>query len=695
MKKVKILTVFFIIITLFGACRKADVSPEKIESTSLETVTNRVSIEQAKAIFYHREVEDEVLDKNSSFLFTKDTDCFGIQPIWELAREVETLNDKGLTIVPIKMPKDLVAHGRGAQLIFYPDESCTTPVELMFYEGYQYDETRPFEIENSSFKGFVSVFNLCDCSSLVFPVDEGEVLSPVAREFVSTDCQSDKSVEERDFWPGWLTDIFSSGGLDCYDFGSSFWGSLGNFFSGIWNSVSGIFSGSGSGYNGSSWQGSWLGFTYTGFPYYNSSGGIGGGGGGTATINNLFESPFFNGEGQLVIGLLNEIVAEYDLEICTEQLHQTLYSCINNNQGSYIVGPPPPPGEAISLNAYVSILSNISSTMPCLSSVISSYSSDIDMEGSDGSLLCYLESQNTFDIEPIDLLQIMKNKCGTDAECHKNLVDCFNRLDVFQNYYDVVLNQIILQQIYSVSYTTVCSLEQEEFDQEVRDKIFEVYPNAQLLVDFIMTTNEDVYNLNQEMTSAPPWLWPIIQEIAAEMIINIIEKQLKLNLSDDIKDLIKAIGQQDLAAFVVEAIDIVATFHPTVRLLDAIWDTTTAAKKAYSLINKVKGMATSLGNDALDKIWIALNSNGRSVLSDLNISDWPLGIRLNNTTVFTFWDDLTSAFGIESADIIHYTTNGFPAQRFNFSGLNIAMYYASSGFWTITINGNEYKFRFD
>ncbi len=233
MKKTKILTVFFIILTIFIACRKDDVSPEKIENTTLETVTNRVNIEQAKAIFYHREVEEEVLDKNSSFLFTKDTECFGIQPIWELAREVETSNDKGLTIVPIKMPEDLVAHGRGAQLIFYPDESCTTPVELVFYEGYQYDETRPFEIENTHFKGFVSVFNLCNCTSLVFPVNEGEILAPEAREFSSEECHSGNAVEERNFWPGWLAGIFNSGGPDCPTFGPSFWDRLGNFFSGI------------------------------------------------------------------------------------------------------------------------------------------------------------------------------------------------------------------------------------------------------------------------------------------------------------------------------------------------------------------------------------------------------------------------------------------------------------------------------
>jgi hypothetical protein len=54
-----------------------------------------------------------------------------------------------------------------------------------------------------------------------------------------------------------------------------------------------------------------------------------------------------------------------------------------------------------------------------------------------------------------------------------------------------------------------------------------------------------------------------------------------------------------------------------------------------------------------------------------------------------------NAFGLEPGDVINYITNGQPAKRFQASGVNVAMYYSSSGYWTITINGNAYKFRFD
>jgi len=224
-----------------------------------------------------------------------------------------------------------------------------------------------------------------------------------------------------------------------------------------------------------------------------------------------------------------------------------------------------------------------------------------------------------------------------------------------------------------------------EFNNQLLEQVF----------NNILADNEALRNFSEEFENAPPWLWPIVREIAAEMIISIIEKQLKLNLADDVKDLIRSIGQQDLYGFVKEAIDIVATFHPGVRAVDAIWETSVYAQKAFSLINKVKSMASSLGNEAMEKLWNALNANGRNLLEDLDVSDWPLGIRLKNTSIGEFWDNLVDAFDVSPNDVIDYTSNGHPAKRFQVSGMNFAMYFSSSGYWTITINGNEYKFRFD
>ncbi len=304
------------------------------------------------------------------------------------------------------------------------------------------------------------------------------------------------------------------------------------------------------------------------------------------------------------------------------------------------------PGE-LTLSAYSYGLNTLSAADDCLSGVIAQYqNSSIDMVEGDGMLMCAIGANNSFNISDEGLLVMMKDQCGTESDCMTALADCFSRLEEFQHSYEISLNGAILEAVFSEANPSICQLDDQDFDQEVRNDVFEVYTNEDALFAYLFTVNEDLSNLNEEFSTAPVWLWPILQEIGAEMIIRIIEKQLKLTLADDIKDLIRAIGQQDLASFVKEAINIVAQFHPTVRLLDAIWDTTTLAKKAYSVIGKIKGMATSLGNETLVKIWNAMNARGRSVLDNFDVSGGSFGLRFNNTSIDELWDDLIGSFDV-------------------------------------------------
>ena len=491
------LFIFFSLLLISG-CKKEPTIIEGKLTTNVEANTeisedNKVTIEEAKRIFYNQDVDESLIQKYNAFTGGDNSTCMGVQPIWNLAREPQTLSEKGLTIVPIKMPKDVAAHGRGAQLVFYPDSSCDSPIELVFYEGFEYDETRPFHIENSSFKGFVSVVNFCDCSFFVFPIEDGELLAPIEPSFEFDSCAEDNA-EERDMWPEWLAGLFNGGGPNCPKWGPGFWKSLGNFFGTVWDGISSMFSGGGSGNgsnSGSDTSNSWSDFSYTGFPYYNGTdGNISGGGGNSSTsVDNLFEGPFFNGEGQIVIDALNELIAVHDLAICTEQLHQTIYSCVNQNQTDYNTGPPPPPGENISLNAYISAISSMSTSASCLANVISSYSSDVDMEEADGSMLCYIQNNNNFEIADIDLLQLMKDECGTEAECNNELADCFNRLDVFQQEYGITINEEILLLMESNGFD-FCGSEDVLFEEQVITYLAETMVDCGTY-DFIWCNNLD------------------------------------------------------------------------------------------------------------------------------------------------------------------------------------------------------------
>jgi hypothetical protein len=222
------------------------------------------------------------------------------------------------------------------------------------------------------------------------------------------------------------------------------------------------------------------------------------------------------------------------------------------------------------------------------------------------------------------------------------------------------------------------------------------FNSEQELFNKLLTDNPELAKLNQSMVTCPPWMWPILRELAIELVIELVKKQAgkAYNVPENFIDALKAIGQGDLLSFLDNAKDIAANFGVPFKIFDAVWDTGEIGYKVNKLYSKFETIASSLGNDVFEKLFGALNARGRNILNSLDVSEWPLGIRLNGTTVGEFWDDLVKSFGIDPSGVINYTSNNLPAKRFSYGGTQFAYYFSSSGYWTITINGNEFKLRF-
>ncbi len=649
MNRFTLLTI--LITTLLLGCQKEypiDESDSKVVHSG-----SHMNIEIAKSIFYQNHLSKS-FDQSSFFAgyLDDDGDCFNFEPLWILANEMQTIENTEIVTVPLAMPNEYILDGRGAQLVFYGNSECTVPAELILYDSKDYDSTRPAPVNNCSFTGAIATYDFCSCTSKVFPIEQGAILAELDGEFDSFEqcSQSDSSSYRND--------------PPCYDFGSNFWENVGSFFSGIWSGIVNIFSSSGSSSSsGSGSSNGWSGFSgYSGFPFYLPSGNNTGtnypSGGSTTNpqINTIFDGMFFNGEGQLVITLLEDLIAESELFICTEDLHTEMYHCLALEHEDFEPCHPPVHGSSnqqsngqLSLDSYIRFLRSTPSVSNCLAAAISQHqTSNTDMVAGDGMLLCFIDENNNFNISNENLLGLFKTHCQQDEVCISKAFGCLGKLEAFQEFYNTSINSAILENTVFANTNDLCSTIDEEFAEGVKSEIFTLYQTEDALFNYILNANVDIASLNTEFATAPSWLWPIVREIGAEMIISIIEKQLKLNLGDDVKDLIRSIGQQDLIGFVKEAIDIVATFHPGVRTIDAIWETTKLGKKAISLIRKFKGMASSLGNEAMEKIWNAMNAmnaNGKSVLENLDVTDWPKGIKFNNTSINEFWDNLVNSFG--------------------------------------------------
>ncbi len=476
MNRFTLLTI--LITTLLLGCQKEypiDESDSKVVHSG-----SHMNIEIAKSIFYQNHLSKS-FDQSSFFAgyLDDDGDCFNFEPLWILANEMQTIENTEIVTVPLAMPNEYILDGRGAQLVFYGNSECTVPAELILYDSKDYDSTRPAPVNNCSFTGAIATYDFCSCTSKVFPIEQGAILAELDGEFDSFEqcSQSDSSSYRND--------------PPCYDFGSNFWENVGSFFSGIWSGIVNIFSSSGSSSSsGSGSSNGWSGFSgYSGFPFYLPSGNNTGtnypSGGSTTNpqINTIFDGMFFNGEGQLVITLLEDLIAENELFICTEDLHTEMYHCLALEHEDFEPCHPPVHGSSnqqnngqLSLDSYIRFLRSTPSVSNCLAAAISQHqTSNTDMVAGDGMLLCFIDENNNFDISDEDLLGLFKTYCQQDETCITNAFKCLGRLEDFQTQYGVSITLSVIENIIFNNTEDVCSADDTDFDNQVFKELADYY----------------------------------------------------------------------------------------------------------------------------------------------------------------------------------------------------------------------------
>ena len=117
----------------------------------------------------------EELSTNEMFARGESGKCYTPEPIWMLAQEIKTKDDIELVTVPLQIPASEVKDGFGAQILFYPNNECEFPVQIVFYEAKDYNNTCPFLINNCSFSGVSMVFDFCTCSATAYNTIDGEL----------------------------------------------------------------------------------------------------------------------------------------------------------------------------------------------------------------------------------------------------------------------------------------------------------------------------------------------------------------------------------------------------------------------------------------------------------------------------------------------------------------------------------------
>jgi|GEM_PF-4006533 len=226
---------------------------------------------------------------------------------------------------------------------------------------------------------------------------------------------------------------------------------------------------------------------------------------------------------------------------------------------------------------------------------------------------------------------------------------------------------------------------------------------------YLLATNPDYNELNSTFATAPPWLWPIIREIAIELILELLKRQggKTVQLPINVLEALRAIGQGDLYEFLDEAKDILANTNYPLRIFDAIWDTGELGWKANKVVGKIRAMYGPLGEATINKVWNAINKNF-DVLKNFDVSGDNKALKLIGKTVSEFWDDLKIEFGVSVTP-----SDGFNGVYFQTGDIYFVNYPASSstggptieirickvpstcsGVPTATNSKDLYKFRF-
>jgi hypothetical protein len=419
--------VFLFLLFSFGfvfSCKKDSVEPPLLKENSSPISSTqggkKVNIEEAKEIYKRAFGNRSTLQSRSQFENFTGNEFGEFEPIWFLAKEIPVLGEGSIVIVPAKIPEGASLNdGQGVQWVFFANDSCSTPMELVVYEAQD-----PTKLDNCSFSGAIANINFCTCLSLKYYIENGQII--FSEEITESDLPplggsiTDRDDEEDD------PENEGCGETDWH----RFWRRFGQFFVNLWNWF-GANHGGGTG-NTNWWNGGGTFPDY--FNHYGNNPNGGGGGGSTGVMTSIFNGTFFNGQGQTVLNKLNNIIAAHDLFVCVEDLHADLYHCLATNHndpdeqcGGFHVNPDDPNAnpnvDELTIPEYIAFLNNLGgNAADCLAAVEQSYDSNIDMGSGDGELLCLIQANDYGDVpDEVVYNLIQTNGCYVngylDLEC--------------------------------------------------------------------------------------------------------------------------------------------------------------------------------------------------------------------------------------------------------------------------------------
>ena len=341
------------------------------------------------------------------------------------------------------------------------------------------------------------MFSECIDSFYIFPIENGEILGSILIEDEEELFQDDCGASIR------------CSGPSCPTWKKPWWKRLGEWIGGKWNQLIDWFGGGNGGGNSGGTTPSPPSIN-PGFPGYNSSnnsngiddsgnnsGGQSGGGNTDHTfdLNDFYNQPFFKGQWGIVIILLENLIDQYDLLICTEDLHHLLYPCLSQQNGGNLPGD----SDGLDVHAYNDLLLFLDSSNPCLADVINNYQSqNIDVGFEDGMLVCAVEEINEFDISDENLLELIKGKCDGSFECEEAIFECLDKLSSVQSSHNFTINSEFLQNsVFSEEGDFCNNVEQSIID--IFDDNFELEVDPDRVIDLEQSI-EDCFGIQDEET---------------------------------------------------------------------------------------------------------------------------------------------------------------------------------------------------
>lgn len=499
-----------------SSCSKEETLENTLISNDLE-----MSLEKSRSIW-----QDFSNSNNEVNSFVKSSStCNNLSPIWSMARSGHSASGVELIVVPVY--QNLLSSmelREGAELVFFGGTNCDYPIELVTYKSNQPNIKKNNLCE---FTGKISIFSYCDCSQYGLEIEEGSITyiydNPV-RDY--TGCDSSINISTRgdkiecpnpagsseSWWDrlwGWLTAPGGSGG-------SSGGVRINTFMSGT---------------------GGWNGFRF-GFPNYGWNPGGETPTGGGVPMGDLFSFNILSGEGVVALNELNRLIAENDLVMCTEQLHNLLYQCMTSGnpdpgscgilvEGGDNTDPNSQEEFEIDIYNYVDALLEMDGTHDCMTNIVSMFSDpNIDMKGNDGLLMCYIDDNNDFTILDEKLLDLIKEKCNGDEECEVNIFECLGKLSQYEDAFEYEFTtEQIDNYVFRGDYS-ICDKEGEEFLDYVDCKIM-----------------RDDYITEDSTLNECPLLDCIYNALSSQQTNNFVCQYLTPSFDDENFEVIISVGQ--------------------------------------------------------------------------------------------------------------------------------------------------------